>query len=178
MPRNRADPIFDPYYWRKIITALLLNALSGSIIVGSSFCFGIIDQELKEIIKTFQNNYPLFFAPWSDFFKFLNAHVLRAAIFEELIYRAPIRIMVACLLIFTKKPRWLPTSMVWLLGLSLNFHWAMRHSSHELMWIPVFVSGLVWLWLVIRTNQLWPSIICHSVANLTIYFLIKIYQLT
>ena len=86
-----------------------------------------------------------------------------------------IRIAAALFLLF-RKERAGSCFLLWIFGIFLNLHWARHHIADELMWIPVFTAGISWLWLVIETKRLWPSIVCHAIANLSIYLLIKTYR--
>ncbi|OGN23578.1 MAG: hypothetical protein A2918_00705 [Candidatus Yanofskybacteria bacterium RIFCSPLOWO2_01_FULL_42_49] len=177
MAKGRADPLFDSYYWKKIAVALLINALTVPTIIILLFWFGIIDKPFSDIIKKFQSGYPLFFVPLKDFFSFFLENTFKVAIFEELYSRGPIRIATAVLFLLNIDKNRVLTSALWVGGLVLNYGWALTHVTHEYAWVPVFVAGASWLWLTIETKRLWPSIFCHATANLSIYFLIKIYQL-
>ena len=175
MEKGRDDPLFDPYYWNKIVKTFVINGLTVPTLVILLFWVGIMDKPFVEVVKEFRNSYPLFFAPLNRLFEFFWENSLGAPILEELTYRGPIRIAIAFLLL-VKRPTWLLISAIWIFGLFLNFQWATHHTANTLMWIPVFTAGIPLLWLVIRTNRLWPSIVCHATANLSIYFLVKVYQ--
>lgn len=140
------------------------------------FFFGLIDEPFAKIIDIFREKYSPFFWPLKRFFEFFRNHSLITALNEETLFRGPIRILVGFILFFRKQLNLWLLCLVWLTGLVLNYWWATAHIGHELVWIPVFVAGLAWLWLVIKTNRLWPAICCHVIANLSIYLLIKIYQ--
>lgn len=176
----RADPLLDSYYWKKIATALIVNALTMPIIIAFLFWSGLAEESFEKILATFQSNYSPyspFFWPWSRFFRFFRTQVAMPAIIEEPFTRGPIRILMATTVLFRKKMNLLAYTAYWSVGLFLNYQWATtNHTAHNLVWIPVFVAGLPWLWLVIKTNRLWPAMFCHAAANLSIYFLIKTYQ--
>jgi len=200
MEKNKGDPSWlNPYYWKKIAIALAINVISVSVIIVSLFLFGIIKEPLSDIVNTFstekkilqsdgkvliQPPHPLTI-PVKDLFdsgnlaKSRSIEIFAIRVFaEEFIYRGPIILVAALLLFFkVKGRRWL-TLLLWIAGLFLSFHWAREHIGyHTLLWVPVFVAGIPWLWLATETKKLWPSVVCHSMANLSIYFLIKIYQL-
>lgn len=175
-PPEFKDPVFSVYFWRKIITTLAINWLTVPLVATLLFASGLIDESLSQIIENFQRSYYSFFWPLSRSFDFFTEYAIKPALLEELIYRGPIRIAVGFLFFFSKKPRWFFLALIWTLGLALNFHWATQHITHEFMWILVFTAGTAWLWLVINTNRLWPSVVCHTSANFSIYILIKVYQ--
>ncbi|MBI2674240.1 MAG: CPBP family intramembrane metalloprotease [Candidatus Yanofskybacteria bacterium] len=172
-----ADPLFDLYFWKRIIKVLLINAFTVPMVVALLFLSGLVDEPFSKAMDTFQKSYPAFFWPLDQFFKFTESYVIKTVVIEELFTRSPVRILIALLILFKKELNWWLVLLVLSVGLFLNYQWAGNHTVHELVWLPVFVAGLPWLWLVIRTNRLWPSVFCHVAANLSIYFLIKIYQL-
>lgn len=176
MEKGRADPLFDLYFWRQIAKTLLINALTVPTIILILFWSGVVNQSLTDIVETFEHGYWLFFAPLSQFSDFFFEYAVRPALLEELAYRSQIRIAMAFIVLLKKDSKWLWILALWIIGLALNFHWAASHTTNAYVWIPVFTAGVAWLWLVIKTNRLWPSIVCHAVANLSIYFVIKIYQ--
>lgn len=176
MSKGRADPLLDLYFWKKITSALAINALTVPTAITLLFVSGLINEPLSKVISAFQKSYPPFFWPLDRFFDFAESYALNTAVIEELFTRGPIRILMATTVLFRKKMNLLAYTAYWSVGLFLNYQWAANHTVHNLVWIPVFVAGLPWLWLVIRTNRLWPVMFCHATANLSIYFLIKTYQ--
>ena len=44
-----------------------------------------------------------------------------------------------------------------------------------LLWISQAIGGVLYAWLRIRTDSIWPSIVCHSLWNGTIFFIEFIY---
>lgn len=180
MSRDRADPLSDPYYWKKIALAMAINIVTVPGTVAFLFWLDLTGEPFEKIMIDFRNNHFQFFWPWSQFFNFFRTKAIAPALIEEFFTRGPIRLLVLVLLPFLnpkgKSKRWFLLPIIWTFGLILNYQWALVHTAHELAWIPVFIAGLPWLWLVIRTNRLWPAVFCHAAANLSIYFLIKIYQ--
>lgn len=176
--KRRADSLFDPYFWKKIAKALLVNALTVTTLIMLFFLSGLVDEPFSKVTNAFQESYPHFFWPLNRFLDFFGDNAATPAIAEELSYRGPIRVLVGLIVFFRKELNWWFMSFVWSAGLVLNYQWATTiHTAHELMWIPVFIAGVTWLWLVIRTNRLWPSMFCHTAANLSIYLVIKVNQL-
>lgn len=199
MSRGRAGPLFDLCVWKGVTIALAINAVSVLVIVISLFLFGFAKEPLSDVVNEFGTEKTIWQSggkvskrpphsltiPIKDLFNFRMPHQSRfIEIFvkdvfsEEFVYRGPIVIAVSLLLFFKVRNRYWPALFLWSAGLCLNFYWAYGHSEyHRLWWIPVFTAGIPWLWLVIRTNRLWPSMVCHGIANLSIYFLVKVYQL-
>jgi len=178
MEKERNDSLFDPYFWKKIVKVFLVNVFTVPLVIIALFILGLINEPPAEMVEKFRQNYDVFFKPLNQFFDFFFEYALRPAILEELVYRGPIRILAGFLLFFRKESNPRIVTIVWIVGLGLNFHWSFYvHSLYGIFWTSVFTAGLAWLWLVIRTNRLWPAIFCHAAANLSIYFLIKIYQL-
>ena len=104
-------------------------------------------------------------------------NLINNLVVEEIVYRAPVRLLTGFMVLWgVRQKRW-SQLFVWAIGLSLNLHWAfsIHRGIESLLWIPVFFAGIPWLWLVIRTNHLWPAIFCHTIANLGVFFLVKIY---
>jgi membrane protease YdiL (CAAX protease family) len=44
-----------------------------------------------------------------------------------------------------------------------------------LLWVTQAIGGVLYAWLRIRTDSIWPSIVCHSLWNGTIFFFEYIY---
>lgn len=179
MSRDRADPLSDPYYWKKITVALIVNVLTVPGTIVFLIWLGLIEEPFEKVLIDFRNNHFAFFWPWSQFFNFFRINTIAPALIEEFFSRGPIRILIWVLLPFLnpkRKLKWLFLPIIWAIGLILNYQWALVHTAHELAWIPVFVAGLPWLWLVIETKRLFPAMFCHAAVNLSIYFLIKIYR--
>lgn len=175
MNKSRYDPLFDTYFWDKIMKAFLANIFTIPIVIIFLFVSGLVDEPFSKAVDNFQKSYSSFFWPLNRFFVFFRINGITTVI-EEFIYRGPIRVLVGLIFFFRKELNWWFLSFIWSVGLFLNYQWATSHTTHELIWLPVFIAGLAWLWLVIRTNRLWPAIFCHAAANLSIYWLLKIYQ--
>ena len=171
----RADPLFDSYIWKKILAALTVNALAAPAIIAFLFLSNLVDETFPEVMAGFKNSYPSFFWPINKFPAFFERNVMAAPLLEELFSRGPIRISAGFIMLFRKDLGRKFSLFVWAAGLALNYRWAITHTAHEFFWIPVFTAGLVWLWLVIKTNRLWPAMFCHAAANLSVYFLVKIF---
>jgi len=56
------------------------------------------------------------------------------------------------------------------MSLGLSFIWAMNHTAP----LPVILSGTIWYWLVMKTRVIWPSIICHALANFFLYLFVQV----
>lgn len=176
-PPHCRDPVFSAYFWKKIFTALTINAVTVPLVIVLLFVLGLVDEPPAQVVEKFKSSYYPFFRPLPYFLDFFAEYALRPALLEELVYRGPIRIIVGLLIIFGKETsRWL-MPVVWILGLALNLHWAYLHTVHEILWIAVFTAGIAWLWLVIKTKSFWPAVVCHAIANTLIYFLARIYLL-
>lgn len=177
-PPHCRDPVFSAYFWKKIFTALTINAVTVPLVIALLFASGLVDEPPAQIVEKFKSSYYPFFRPLAYFLDFFAEYALKAALLEELVYRGPIRIAVGLLIISGKETNRRFVAVVWILGLTLNLHWAFYiHTIHEILWIAVFTAGVAWLWLVIKTRSFWPAVICHAMANTLIYFLARIYLL-
>jgi len=61
--------------------------------------------------------------------------------------------------------------LLWILLIIPTAYWAW---TIHYLGFPVFMVGLTWGWLIIKTKRIWPALIAHSIANLTLYILVKI----
>jgi len=195
MSKGRVEPPLNSYYWKKIAITLAINVVSIPVIIACLFLFGLVAESPantlknfsgKRVVKTSDNKtatlppHPFFASPKILHYSRLVDMFIIDVFREEFIYRGPIVLALATVfLLFKFKRKRLFYVFLWSAGLCLNFYWAynIHRTYDELLWVPVFVAGLSWLWLVIKTNRLWPAVFCHATANLSIYFLIKIYQL-
>lgn len=173
----RDDPLFNLYFWKKIAFALAINALTVSAAITLFFLSGLVDEPFPKVMATFKNSHYYYFWPLNQLPDFFRSSAVESVFVEELFARGPVRILSGLILLFRREKNRRFVLLVWSVGLILNFQWAATHTIHKLVWIPVFAAGLPWLWLTIKTSRLWPAMFCHIAANLSIYFLIKVYQL-
>lgn len=68
----------------------------------------------------------------------------------------------------TMSPRWANVSQAAVFGLA---HLAISYGGPEAPFVPItFLVGLVFGWLVRRTNSLWPGVVIHAVADIALQF--------
>jgi membrane protease YdiL (CAAX protease family) len=88
-------------------------------------------------------------------------HVLLGPFLEEIIYRG---------LLLQLARRYMPS---WAAVLLSSGVFAATHFPGGLgLMVPVFVMGCVLGWLVVRTNSLYTSFLCHATFNLTAGFVV------
>ncbi len=119
----------------------------------------------------FRKEYPTYFYPLNQFLFFFKNTAWQTALREEVYRRGPIWILSASGLTFSIREKKLDDLLIWSTILIPTAFWAYGHTAFNL---PIFVVGISWGWLVARTKSLWPAIICHMTANITIYFALKI----
>ncbi len=174
-PPSYYDSVFDTSIWKKILIASSINLFTVPLMLFLIYYFGLLTQTAPELLTGFKSSYPQFFYPLSNIDHFFLTGVLQPAILEELIYRGPVRILLGLVFVtgaVYKRPAFV---VAIILGLTLDFIWAVElHRTDQLLWVPIFVSGLSWLWLTISTRHIWPSQVAHGVGNTLIYITIKV----
>lgn len=151
--------------WKYTFLALGVNLIVILIIIWASYIFWDIYFLDSKIINEFKTKNAIFFYDWGQFRRFSMIFILRDVLYEEAYTRGPV-----WLLVNTKfKNRNLLSSIILIV---LTSFWA---KAHVLFW-PVFIAGMIWGIIVIKTKSLWPSIVCHSTANIFLYLIIKIFQ--
>jgi len=180
--------------WKLVFKISVLNILGTPIIF---LIFGLIvgfDDILKDL-KNYTRHRLDFFLPINQFLTFFRSSALVPAGLEEVEYRLLpwlflilvepviqiwkskyktrsnffiIRLLIelSCLLII-----WVP----FIIG---NYFWTLTHSSKFNLILPiVFFTGLTWSWLIIKTKDWQLAVVAHILANISIYFFIKIFLL-
>ena len=151
--------------WRLVFKVMCWNMILVTITVAIMYYFGQLT------LNNYKNTHPQFFLTLGKFSRFFWKDVWETGILEEILFRGPAWILSSTgLILYVKNFRLHP----WLIGLAIfapNYFWAIDHSPATL---PVFIAGLGYSWLVVRTKSLWPAIIAHSGSNLLIYLAIKI----
>lgn len=153
------------------------------IILGSIFGFDAIQNDLIRYAWA----RPDFMLPISKFDEFFLKWTLRPAFVEETRYRL-IPWLILLLTYFSlkisgqkekieKSPklRTMLYILVWIPFLTANYYWVTAHAyQFSYVYISLFFTGLTWSWLIIKTRDWTTSFVSHLLANVSIYFFIKI----
>ena len=161
-----------PRKWRLIFWVWCLNCMSAAIIV--LFVYYINGPEyIHSAAEIYKKTPPSsqYFLPIKNFFSFFEYLVFNPALVEEIKYRWPgyLLIYIFSRLKMAISYTW-KNIIFWTVMILGNYIWAGDH----LIFVPVFLAGLTWGWLVFKTRQIWPAVIAHGLANLSIYTFIKI----
>ena len=102
----------------------------------------------------------LFTDPWNIF-----STVIAAPLIEEFLYRGPMYLTRS----HSQRRGW------WVIGLFLTVVFALSHGRSGVAIIPLLALGAYNLWLVSRTQRLWPAISLHIMYNF-IFTSMMLYQ--
>lgn len=174
MEKHEPDPILDPILWRKIAVTLGINIFSVALVFTALDISGYLPSSTA-MLEKFKKSHSVFFLPIQQIGKMILDGALAPALVEEFVFRGPIKLLLALMTLSPRPIAGIAKPCVWILGVGLTFCWAFfAHQSHGVLWLTVFTAGLAWLWLVIETCRLWPAMVCHFTANLSIYFILKL----
>ena len=84
--------------------------------------------------------------------------LIAAPVIEEIIYRGPLFLTKS----YSKRPAW------WLTGLILVIVFALSHGRSGIALMPLLALGSFNLWLVARTQRMWPAVFLHFLHNFII----------
>ncbi len=156
--------------WRLIGKLMSIYCLLSWAVVLLFYFFGNLD------LAQYKTTNPIFFYPLRRFVVFFE-QAFWGALREETLYRGPIWFLTVAGLNFTAisalRQKWSKWHY-FLIGLAIfipNVYWI---KGHHVLPFLVFFAGLGWGWLVYKTGSLWPAIVSHVMANVLIYFGIKL----
>lgn len=155
-----------PYWkWFLILKVLIFDIIVVLIaLIVMYFFTGLESTNLK-------NDYRGYFYPLNRFGYFFKNMAWHPAISEEISYRGLIWILSASNFTLSIKGRKLDYLILWSAIFIPTAFWAYNHLGFNL---PIFIVGISWGLLVVKTKSLWPAIVAHMTANVTIYFALKI----
>ena len=159
----------------KLNMALKVLALNGLIIMGLiAIVYTASDKiGVEKIISEYKRSYiKIYFQSFSkqNLFYITWTWSLLAAISEEVIYRGPICWLIKNNLKIKTADRDITMPCLIIMSFALNIIWSIGHT----IVLPVFISGIPLYWLVFKTKSIWPSALCHFLANISLYFLIQL----
>ena len=141
--------------------------------------FVLNSQQINEITIGLKKINNVFFSKF-NLVNLLNIVInisLQTAILEEFLFRYPILLLI-------KNNFWLKLKynigplVIITVALSLNYIWAFGLKiddfrltyPHQIPWL-IFITGTPLYWLVYKTKNLWPAIVCHALSNTFLFFL-------
>lgn len=150
------------------LTALVfgLNCLIMGVLVILAYQF-LSQKEIQKIVNTYN---------WSGHAVFFNVISLKNlwvifytislinAVAEEILYRYSV------LYLIKKSPKLQSWPIATCLFVLSNTLWTSTHIN--IIW-PVFIAGLSWSWLTFKTRSIWPSIVCHTLADFGLYLMVQ-----
>ena len=169
----RIGAVFDPQSekWFLIFKVLALNAVVMSLLMFAMYMLGRVEgiEQFKEnkALAGYFNDFSLF-----NFWIFFKKHCIEGPASEEILRRAPVYLLTLINLEVLVKDRNFAKCVLWISLIIPTGFWALSHTFA----LPVFIAGLAYGWLIIKTRSMWPAIVCHSLSNLSIYILLKILQ--
>ncbi len=147
--------------WKYVFIALAANYITVPIV----FLFMSLDN--PNIVQNFKYAKLSYFLPISQFYDFINNEAYLTVIKEEIETRGPAWLLINCNIKYG-------AIFALIVMLIRTYFWALQHD--QIIFPSVFIAGFVWGLAVIKTKSLWPAVVCHSAANISLYFLIKILQ--
>ena len=173
----KIDALLDPYreVWNLIFKGTVFNAIVSLSLIGALTLLGKfegIEQFNTEGLSSRAYFNSLSFA---NFWIFFREYCAMIPIAEEVFWRFPVFVFVTLNFGQFFRSRKLAKCALWLSLMIPTWFWA---SGHVPLPIPVFITGLTYGWLIIKTKPSWPwpAIACHSLSNLSLYVLVKILQ--
>lgn len=148
--------------WRHTFIALGINLVAITIILWATYVFWNISPTSTDTLSRFKNSNPDFFYGWPYFHYFLRDDAFVYVAYEEAYARGPTWLLMNSKI--KNRVLWSFIALILLSGI-----WA---NEHLFPW-PVFMVGMIWGLLVIKTRSPWPAFVCHSMANIFIYFAIR-----
>jgi len=122
-------------------------------------------------LQVYKKEYASYFYP-GNLYDFLAYNAWMAAILEEAEARGPAWLLVASGFTWTIKGYRADKALAWLLLIAGTAWWSW--DGHLALNWSIFIAGLGWGWLVVKTRSLWPAMVSHGLANLTIFVAIRI----
>ena len=157
-----------------ILKGLAFNALVSLAALGA---FSVLDQ-FDEIKQFNVGSTAAYFnrLSFANFWIFFKQHCIEFPIVEEMTYRLPVSLMITWKFRLPVGNKDMTKYALWLALIIPTWFFA---STHDPFQFPVLISGLTFGWLIIKTKPSWPwpAVICHSLANLSIYVVVKILQM-
>src|SRR3989338_3846785 len=174
--RIKIDVLFEPYRetWGWVLKGLAFNAITSLCLLGALAVLGKFEG-LKQLTEVKSLAVYFYRFNLSDFWFFFKEHVAMGPVAEETFYRLPVFLLIMWNFEqFFDNQKW-AKYILWLSLIIPTGFWAL---DHDLPSLPVFIAGLTYGWLIIKTRPSWPwpAIACHSLSNLSIYVLVKILQ--
>jgi len=161
--------------WVLIFKVLIFNAVTSLLILG---ILAVLDKfdGLWQYARVY--NLAAYFNSFSffNFLVFFKRHCIIVPIVEEMFYRLPVFLLAAWEIKWTVGSKDITKYVLWIFLIIPTAFWALNHYPFPL---PIFIAGLAYGWLIIKTKPSWPwpAIVCHSLSNLSIYIFVKILQL-
>lgn len=173
----KLEEIFDPYRkeWGLIFKVLAFNAIVSLSLIGA---LSVLDkfENIEQFNAVTAGVTRAYFnsLSFANFWIFFKQNCVVAPISEEMIWRLPVFVFMAWNFNGFFRNQKLAKCTLWLSLIVPTWFWASGH----LLPLPVFVTGITYGWLIIKTKPLWPwpAITCHSFSNLSLYVLVKILQ--
>src|SRR3989344_6014708 len=173
----KIDALFDPYRetWGWIFKGLFFNAIVLLSLTGLLAPIGKLPE--IEQFNTSGLSSTVYFnsLSFANFWLFFQQNLTSVPIAEEVFWRFPVFVLVKSNFREFFRNQKLANLILWLSLVIPNFFWAL---THDPIITPVFITGLVYGWLIIKTKPSWPwpSVVCHSLSNLSLYLLVKVLQ--
>lgn len=166
---------FDSEKWALIFKALLFNAIMVSVLLLIMNFFGKFNDISQFNVAGSLTGIYFNKLSFPNFWVFFSGMCIMIPSAEEMLYRLPVFLLIANNFECSIGNRNIAKYILWLSLIIPTGFWA---AGHEPFPLPVFISGLTYGWLIIKTKPLWPwpAIVCHSLSNLSIYILVKILQ--
>ncbi len=176
---------FDSFWWKLKMTSLVFCFNSVVVLLLVTIAYYMLDQKtIWGIVRDYSNNNKTIFAErnWANFSIFLYSYCISSPIVEEFIYRYPVILLLKNNFRVKTRGKDITKILLWVIIFTLLSIWTHDHlGNSEPLWkqnyyhlLPVFLAGIPLYWLAIKTQVLWPVILCHGALNLGLYLLVQL----
>lgn len=167
-----------PNKWMLILKVSLFNSIATLLIIFSYGMFVGFDVLIAEL-ATYEKIYSNYIGSSVSLMTFINITCYTVG-GEEVQYRLlPWLFMIFAHHLYKKckidEDKIGLYILIWLPFLVSNYYWTtIHHINFNAPLVGIFVAGLTWSWLIIKTRDWTSSVIAHFMANTTIFLFVRI----
>jgi len=159
--------------WGLVFRVYLATLVAVPIIILACRVIGG-DEFIQQASVDYAGIFGCYFRSWDGFVAYVKDVVVNGPISEEIWFRGVVWALAVSNIRLIYRGLDATKPITWILLTALTLFWSISYPSHIIHY-SIFTAGMFWGWLVIKTKSLWPAIVSHSLANLTIYFAVKLF---